>query len=117
MTALRQQMIEAMQQHGLFPQEPIVPIYAPSLIWCVTHRPPDQLNKTDLQSYFCHLVRRRYFGNASCRLYPSVVASSISQVLSWLALIWPLPLPNARRRPSELTNPARKWAQIIAALS
>lgn len=114
MTALRQQMIEAMQQHGFSPRTHSAYLRAVIDLVRYTHRPPDQLNKTDLQSYFAHLVRERHLASASYRLYLNGIRFLYLQVLGWPDFDMAIVLPKRPQKIPELLT-RKEVGAIIAA--
>jgi len=108
-------MIEAMQQHG-FPHVPMHACYLHAVtdLARFTHRSPDQLTQTDLQTYFAHLVRERQLANASCRLYLNGIRFLYLHVLGWEHFDVPIVLPKRPQQIPELLT-RKEVAAIIAA--
>ncbi|AKH20887.1 integrase [Sedimenticola thiotaurini] len=114
MTSLRQQMIEAMQQHGFSPRTHECYLRAVTDLARFSHRSPDQLTTDDLQAYFAHLVRERQLANASCRLYLNGIRFFYLKVLGWKAFDVPIVLPKRPQQIPELLT-RKEVAAIIHA--
>ena len=114
MTPLRQQMIEAMQQHGFSPRTHKSYLSAVTDLARFSRRSPDQLTQTDLQTYFAHLVRERQLANASCRLYLNGIRILYLHVLGWEHFDVPIVLPKRPQQIPELLT-RKEVAAIITA--
>ncbi|MCP4238002.1 MAG: tyrosine-type recombinase/integrase [Aestuariibacter sp.] len=112
MTALRQQMIQAMQQRGFSIRTHQSYLGAVTDLAKYFHKSPDQLQVQHIQNYFDYLVQQRGLSGASCRLYLNGIRFLYLQVLGWKTFDIPVQFPKrAKRIPELLTRQEVK--QII----
>lgn len=114
MTALRQQMIDAMQQRGFSIRTHKSYLAAVRDLARYYRRSPAQLSVKDLQGYFKYLACERRLSGASCRLYLNAVRFLYLQVLKRTVFDVPLVVPKREQRIPELLTRA-EVGQIIKA--
>jgi integrase len=116
MTALRQQMIDAMRQRGFSVRTHQSYLSAVSHLARHYGRAPDRLSLDELRAYFKHLAIERALSGASCRLHLHAVRFFYLQVLKWTSFDVPLVVPRrAQRIPELLTRDEVR--RILAACS
>ncbi len=81
MSALRQQMIDAMQLRGFSPRTHESYLRAVTDLARYYHRSPDQVSVEEIQAYFLYLVKERHLAWASCRLSLNAIRFLYIQVL------------------------------------
>jgi integrase/recombinase XerD len=102
MTALRQQMIDAMQQRGFSVRTHETYLAA---VWNLAkyyHTPPDEIQLDQIQEYFVYLVKERGLSGASCRVYLHALRFLYLQVLKWDHFDVPVQYPKRAQRIPEL---------------
>lgn len=114
MTALRQQMIDAMRQRGFSIRTHQSYLGAVRGLARYFDESPDQLQASQLQDYFVYLVQERGLCGASCRLHLNGIRFLYLQVLHWPQFDIPIEFPKkAQRIPELLTR--LEVQQIITA--
>ncbi|MCP4002545.1 MAG: tyrosine-type recombinase/integrase [Gammaproteobacteria bacterium] len=114
MTALRQQMIQAMRQRGFSNrthQSYLGAVYGLARYF---RTPPDQLKPDQIQDYFVYLVQEKGLANASCRMYLHGLRFLYLQVLHWPQFDIPIQLPKRSQKIPELLTRA-EICQIVDA--
>jgi len=114
MTALRQQMIDAMQQRGFAVRTHQTYLACVSGLAKYFHKPPNQLKTEDIQAYFVYLVQQRGLCGASCRLHLNGIRFLYLQVLNWKQFDIPIQFPKKAQRIPDLLN-RHEVHQIIQA--
>ncbi|MCU7879104.1 MAG: site-specific integrase [Candidatus Thiodiazotropha sp. (ex Lucinoma borealis)] len=114
MTLLRQQMIEAMQQRGFSPRTHKSYLAAVAALAKFFHKPPDQLQQTQIQAYFIYLAQERHLSAASCKLYLNGIRFLYLQVLKWDQFDIPIQTPKCPQKIPELLT-RQEVKQIIEA--
>jgi integrase/recombinase XerD len=114
MTALRQQMIDAMRQRGFSIRTHQSYLYAVKALAGYFHQPPNQLQAEQIQDYFVYLVQERGLSAASCRLYLNGIRFLYLQVLNWKEFDIPVQYPKRIHKIPELLTRA-EIRQIIDA--
>ncbi len=105
MTALRQQMIDAMRQRGFAARTQQSYLAAVSDLARYYRRSPAALSVDELQVYFKYLALERELSGASCRLYLNALRFLYLQVLEWSTFDVRLVIPKrAQRLPELLTR-------------
>jgi len=106
MTPLRQQMIDAMRQRGFSVRTQHSYLGAVNGLARYFHQPPDQLQASQIQTYFKYLVLERGLCGASCRLYLHGIRFLYLQVLHWEQFDIPINYPKKAQRIPELLTRA-----------
>jgi site-specific recombinase XerD len=114
MTALRQQMIDAMRQRGFSIKTHKSYLGAVRGLAGYFNRPPDQLQASQIQDYFVYLVQERGLCGASCRLHLNGLRFLYLQVLHRDEFDVPIAFPKKAQRIPELLTRSEVW-QIIHA--
>ena len=114
MTALRQQMIDAMRQRGFSIRTHQSYLGAVRGLARYFDESPDQLQASQLQDYFVYLVQERGLCGASCRLHLNGIRFLYLQVLHWPQFDIPIEFPKKAQRIPELLTRS-EVQQIIAA--
>lgn len=114
MTALRQQMIDAMRQRGFSVRTHQSYLAAVSELARYYRRSPAELGLDELQAFFKHLALERELSGASCRLYLNAVRFLYLQVLKWPRFEVPVVIPKHAQRIPELLTRA-EVARILTA--
>ena len=102
MTALRQQMIDAMRQRGFSIRTHQSYLYAVQDLARYFHQSPDRLCPTQIQDYFVYLVQKRGLSSASCRVYLNALRFLYLQVLHWSQFDIPIQFPKRKQKIPEL---------------
>jgi integrase len=106
MTALREQMIDAMVVRGFSARTQQSYLGAVSALARHYRRSPEQISIEDLRRYFVYLVRERGLSDASCRLYLNGIRFLYVQVLGATRFDVPVAHPKRVRRIPELLTRA-----------
>ena len=114
MTPLRQQMISAMQQRGLSKRTHQTYLYAVRQLAKYFHRPPDQLEPDDIQTFFEYLVQDKGLSNASCRLHLNAFRFLYLQVLQQPSFDVTVAFPKRSQKIPELLTRREVRALITA---
>jgi integrase len=114
MTALRQQMIDAMTVRGFAPSTHESYLYAVTQLAAYYHRSPDKMGIEDIKNWFVYLVKNRHLSAATCRLYLNGIRFLYLQVLQDRAFDVAVPLPRYPQRIPELLT-REEVRRIIAA--
>lgn len=104
MTALRQQMIDAMHQRGFSVRTHQSYLASVTSLASYFHKPPDQLDTGQIQDYFVYLVQQRGLCGASCRLHLNGIRFLYLQVLNWKQFDVPIQYPKKAQRIPDLLS-------------
>ena len=102
MTPLRQKLITAMRMRGFSPRTHKSYLSAVTDLARFTRRSPDALERSDIQSYFEHLVIGRQLSAASCRVHFYGVRFLYEQVLGAKAVALDIVVQQCPQRILEL---------------
>ena len=114
MSPLRQQMINAMVQHGFSPRTHKSYLWAVKDLARYFHQSPDSLRPEQIQVYFNYLVQERHLGHSSCRLHLNGLRFLYLQVLHWEQFDIPINYPKQKRKIPELLTRAEAKQIILA---
>jgi integrase/recombinase XerD len=102
MTPLRHKMITAMQMRGFSPRTHKSYLAAVTDLTRFTGRSPSELERSDIQAYFEHLVIERRLSAASCRVHLHGIRFLYEQVLEWDDVDVDIAVPQRPQRIPEL---------------
>ncbi len=114
MTALREQMIDAMLVRGFSPRTHESYLAAVADLARHYRRSPDRISLDEIEAYFLYLVKERHLSDASCRLSLNGLRFLYLQVLDWPDFDVPIPHPKRVQRIPELLTRA-EVARLLAA--
>ena len=120
MTALRQQMIDAMRQRGFSERTHRSYLAAVAALARYYRRSPSQLSVEELDAWFKYLAVERSLSGSTCRVYRGAVRFLYVQVLKWPSFDVSFVVPKrAALRASSATCSSRRcrWRQKLASAS
>ena len=112
MTALRQQMIDAMLVRGFSPRTHKSYLAAVTGLSRHYQRSPEHVSLEEIQAYILYLVKERQLADASCRVHLHGLRFLYLQVLGWQDFDVPIPHPKRVQRIPELLT-RREVARLI----
>lgn len=112
MSPLRQQLRDAIRQHGFAERTFESYAGAVSQLQRFYGRSPARISHDELQPFFNHLVKERQLAPETCRIYFYGIRFFYEQVLHWPRFDVPLVLPKLTQRIPELLTRAEVKALI-----